>query len=453
MRINIVKNGNIGLLMSLIIACLMKKLIAFYQTTAVILTNVVIVFIAVNLLAMLIPAPYPTTPLESLYYTPLEIVETREKDLQRIYEIDNTQNILQLLKESPGTRSHSVLEFATTLTQTANYWVGYEHSRYHAPIVDSNFYHLLNSSIWVFGGSTTFGFGVSNNRTIPYFLDSLDSKHTYINFGSLGYHQHNEIEKLILLLQKGYRPLSVIFIDGLNDVYKISESQFEALETPSRFPNAYANDFTIGSSGYKMGLIYSLPIIKLFYQYLAQRLLDNGTITAADLRQIDHPKALYNAHPILHYYAHELLSYKAQNPTQLAHKLLNYYRSNSQLIDALSKAYGFEYTLFLQPVGPLFDRNPFIKDIETFKSNDRLYKNIQPTYHTVQQAIKRQTIPHFYDISFAHYLASDAYVDLTHYTPTLNRIIAQLILQKQRELSTHGNTKAHSRSTLFNVKK
>lgn len=79
-------------------------------------------------------------------------------------------------------------------------------------------------NIFVFGGSTTFGYGVGNNETIPsYIQELLNNKYNnniaVYNYGC-GYHYSSQeriwFEQFIV---NGMIPDIVIFIDGLNDFY------------------------------------------------------------------------------------------------------------------------------------------------------------------------------------------------------------------------------------------
>jgi len=72
--------------------------------------------------------------------------------------------------------------------------------------------------ILAIGGSTTYGTGVSNHQTWPYYLDSLLSERAEVmNFGISG---HSTVEHLILSLFiiPEYQPDIVVVLSGLNDL-------------------------------------------------------------------------------------------------------------------------------------------------------------------------------------------------------------------------------------------
>ncbi len=78
-------------------------------------------------------------------------------------------------------------------------------------------------TVFVFGGSTTYGYGISDEETIPSHLQDLISK-TYsrpVNVFNFGRGSYMSIQERVLfekLLLHGYIPDLAIFIDGLNDL-------------------------------------------------------------------------------------------------------------------------------------------------------------------------------------------------------------------------------------------
>lgn len=76
--------------------------------------------------------------------------------------------------------------------------------------------------VFVFGGSTTFGMGVSDAETIPAYLEKEfhAAGHTDVvvfNFGVVGFFSTQERVLFERLINLGHVPAAVVFIDGLND--------------------------------------------------------------------------------------------------------------------------------------------------------------------------------------------------------------------------------------------
>jgi hypothetical protein len=83
-----------------------------------------------------------------------------------------------------------------------------------------------NFNIFVFGGSTTFGYGVADDQTIPFYLQSRLAKSNHgdrricvYNFGCAYYDSTQERILFEQLLQSRVKPDLALFIDGLNDFY------------------------------------------------------------------------------------------------------------------------------------------------------------------------------------------------------------------------------------------
>jgi len=78
--------------------------------------------------------------------------------------------------------------------------------------------------IWFLGGSTMFGFGVSDENTIPSSVAKI-LKETYgvdaycLNMGRLSFVNQQETFLYYLKLRPGARPDIVVFYDGFNDMY------------------------------------------------------------------------------------------------------------------------------------------------------------------------------------------------------------------------------------------
>ncbi len=72
-------------------------------------------------------------------------------------------------------------------------------------------------SVAFFGGSTLWGIGTDDATTIPSFYGKLDSERRAVNFGTIAFNAHQELNLLIKMLAEGYRPETVVFYDGVND--------------------------------------------------------------------------------------------------------------------------------------------------------------------------------------------------------------------------------------------
>ena len=82
--------------------------------------------------------------------------------------------------------------------------------------------------IFMFGGSTLWGWGARDQGTIPSLLEKALSKRNIkseiTNYAEVGYVNTQELIELILQLQRGNVPDLAIFYDGVNDVYAAYQS-------------------------------------------------------------------------------------------------------------------------------------------------------------------------------------------------------------------------------------
>lgn len=98
----------------------------------------------------------------------------------------------------------------------------------------------LQGSIWVFGGSTTFGYGVTDKETIPAFLDQQMPNTKAINLGRGYYFSRQENDYLSYLLSTGLTPERVIFIDGINERCNIGIYQAQMGRLFNRAQKSYS---------------------------------------------------------------------------------------------------------------------------------------------------------------------------------------------------------------------
>jgi len=75
-------------------------------------------------------------------------------------------------------------------------------------------------TVFMFGGSTLWGTGAPDDKTIPSYVQSMlgDDFDVY-NFGETGYVSAQELNALLLLLAQANIPDIVVFYDGVNDGY------------------------------------------------------------------------------------------------------------------------------------------------------------------------------------------------------------------------------------------
>lgn len=132
---------------------------------------------------------------------------------------------LPLYQNEPWAKQHFI-EFGRLNTQYHDFF-GWRRTRFDGETitVDDAGYRRHTSlakspeqaGIWVFGGSTVWGTGSSDNGTIPAQIEKITGKGTF-NFGESGYVAHQSLNLLMRQYVAGGKPSVVIFYDGVNEV-------------------------------------------------------------------------------------------------------------------------------------------------------------------------------------------------------------------------------------------
>ena len=95
-------------------------------------------------------------------------------------------------------------------------------------------------NVFVFGGSTTFGFYMDDDHTIPSYLQqfaragSRERVNLY-NFGRPGYTSSQELLLYLSLLRDGSIPTIAVFVDGLNDCQEWTSDSVVGLPWPEAY--------------------------------------------------------------------------------------------------------------------------------------------------------------------------------------------------------------------------
>jgi hypothetical protein len=404
-----------------------------YTGTALLLLNSVLLFVLANLVVSVFrPGPQSAPP----NFLTVQQKYAQDPAVFRQFHPGLSDEEIKQLLAPPNITAHPTLEFMEGPVQSRFYNVGLENMRYTRFVNASNAREKINGATWIMGGSTTFGHGIRDDETIPAYLNELDSGSVYINFAAQGYHQNLEIDKLLLLLKKGYRPSRVIFIDGLNDVANLFVMNFSPAETPFRAWDAYAyrTNMEVVKDPASEFILRKMPIFDLLFSSLEEsraRALPDTLFARDD--NLDDPAALYHRDPVLHY---KLLNRRAEDIDGLVRdtlryqrKLIAYYQMDARFVDQIARAYGFTYAFVIQPLGNLSPENLFHADPARYAEHP-LYVYASAIVRALRRAIAEGQLPGFYDLSDADEGCRSCYVDFTHYSPTLTKQIAKTILEK-----------------------
>ena len=184
--------------------------------------------------------------------------------------------------------------------------------------------------VFTFGGSTTFGYNVSDEQTWPSYLSSILNEQAraqslgfhieVVNYGRAYYYPSQETALLMDLLKSGYRPQVAVFLDGVNtgedqDVPEFHDrlkAQFHSLQFAT---NARPNMSSL--NGFEW-----IPLVR-FADSLAARLHGNRSVTVAQRER--------------------------RTDSQKVQHRVNMFRQNRSLAKAICTLYAVEPLFVLQP--------------------------------------------------------------------------------------------------------
>lgn len=260
-------------------------------------------------------------------------------------------------------------------------WVGFRHNDFAGTILNVKKYERRtvpaiagNSSndtisIWLLGGSTTFGFNVADFETLPSYLAQLfaaDSTLTAAirvrNFGIPYFYSYQEYQLFCQLLEQEPTPQWVVFMDGLND----------------------------------LNYTQTAPQRNHFFYHRMAHFMDPS-----------HPEW----EPAL-------------PPQMAADSMLITYRHTQQLIQKLANAYNIQCLFIIQPVP--FYNYPNRKNDEACSQQD--LPAFRYAYPRLEQ-MSNQRPNMLYWGNLLQQAPAVPFIDATHYTPAFNRHLAQLLFQ------------------------
>ena len=271
--------------------------------------------------------------------------------------------------------------------------------------------------IWAFGGSTMFGWGMSDDYTLPSQLqmalqEALPNRYVQVvNFGTPGYTSAQEVALFTAYLRdRDDTPDMVLFLDGLNEVNNIMGRGTNNVLLPEveRAWQAWIAHLTDDSVPPWVSINESLPLFRLFPQELTIRQTSDSDQTAAPTDEVTQ-KSLFS----------QVIYYKsiARNVRRVLSKIRDmrdHYLYNIHLAEILAESHGIQPYFFLQPV-PAQELVP----------GEFVFYHFSHFYERVPGLTDS---PHFYDISDVLFEIKDEYhavVDSNHYSDKGNQYLAQ----------------------------
>jgi hypothetical protein len=259
-----------------------------------------------------------------------------------------------------------------------------------------------NPAVFLLGGSTMWGTGARDSSTIPAALARLiaskpgERRMRVVNMGESGYVSTQSLLALALELRRGNIPDDVIFYDGVNDVFAAYQNNEAGL--PQNEQNR-TTEFNLLQSG---GRMRELGIDDFW-----RRTVTAGVVAEVRDQILGPPPA--PAPP-------------AQD--RLAADVVRLYRGNLEILDALSRRYGFRYRAYWQPV--VFSK----RDPSPYERNQSDKMDlVRPFYIDVYRRVAADSTlranPSFHNLSGIFDGAGAMYLDFCHITERGNGIVAR----------------------------
>jgi lysophospholipase L1-like esterase len=265
-----------------------------------------------------------------------------------------------------------------------------------ADVVQQNAGHP-KLTVWCFGGSTLFGWGLPDSHTIPSLLQERLQRHLpdrqvrVVNFGQPYWFSSSQLALFVALLRNEAKPTVAIFLDGVNDTVL----PLEGVEEP-----AFAYRAELGwnrERRIERGEAPWLEVTPTFPPFAIVKHLSNRGY----LRKRD-----------------EKAAYRRASPDPVV-RAVEIYRRNRGMIAAVGQQAGVPAYFFLQPA-------------RFFPSQDRTLpidhaSSLQRVYRILADEAASKTLPRVFTLHAALDGLSKPYVDGAHYSDSSSRALADQI--------------------------
>jgi lysophospholipase L1-like esterase len=259
-------------------------------------------------------------------------------------------------------------------------------------------------TVFVFGGSTTFGYGVPDNLTIPAQLqEQLVSDYgisaKVYNFGRGSYYCVQERLLFENLLLSGFVPDMAVFIDGLNDLVLLAPARTKDLR--KFMEEAEVPPFR--------KVIRELPIMKALKAIFPSPGYDETNLA----------KAFKNT-PI-------------DQHKKMLRGVVDRYLSNKKITEAIAKGFNVTPVFVWQPV-PVYKYDRHYDIFGGFDCEDS-FPALKPGYDMMARAVATETLGtnFIWAADMQQNLKKPLYVDAVHYSGEMTNMIAKYILDAIRD--------------------
>lgn len=380
-----------------------------YHATAMIFFNICIFILFINICLFVI------FEIKDNFFNTPKINPVAEKyndpSLQQVYPQLNGEAINSLLDE---TWSRPYIYENFTLFKERPYKGRYVN-------VDENGFRLTknqgpwppetkNLNIFLFGGSTTFGYGLPDNQTIASYLQEflanrLKQEVRVYNFGRGSYYSQQERILFEKLLLSGFIPDLAIFIDGFNDIYQIEGNPAFS----KRFEQFFV-ERKQGKAPTDFKLIDRLPMMRIA-EYIKHKLRASQ----------DKPDNIDMANSAMNYNDNKKVADQNINKSDIT-KVIKRYIENKKITEAIAKAYAVKTVFVWQPISSY----KYDLKYHLFASTALLDKYLIEGYLSMEEFVENKSLGKnfLWLANIQENIQKPLYVDKVHYSAEMSEMVA-----------------------------
>jgi len=284
----------------------------------------------------------------------------------------------------------------------------------HTPISSS-----LNKSAttyWFFGGSTTWGTGVSDLYTYPTIF-AHQKKADVVNFGESGYIARQSLAYMLNhLISNNIQDLSnvhVVFFDGLNDVASRCRSEIAGLGTEretqiQKFLDSSGADGSVEKYDFKR----TFAQLSDFLAAIVRRI---GNVGSEQLYAESLAEKLYSC------------SKDNERAAEVAETLVRTWQAASDSVESR----GGKFTAILQPVAFYGDADFSYLNLTT-PNDQALSQQYETVYPLVTEIAKRSGLG-FIDVTKVYDGCGECYIDFAHVGPQAHQLLVDRLIVSLNE--------------------
>lgn len=400
----------------------------------------VALFIALNFIAYLAMPHFVRSPTHNVFDAvswPRSSVG--QQVLKGVFGTEDWGQAIRYNDASPNFASHPTLSFISQPVRNNDFSMGPEGVRLEPGWDDDLVRRLFQSHnhvTFLLGGSTALGHGVGANHTVSFFINEAlrDSGMVTLNLGSEAYDQHRDIEKLVYLLRAGFRPERVVFLEGWNDILGMARSNLRVQDklvyhgfATNRGEIAFTPGDRADDRRHLRLFLQSLPAYRLLEIYKRRPI--NVDRMLAERDAFTQGFDFYEAEFVFLHWA----DFADRHRELLKKQIVDRFETNLAFLQALSIGFNFRVYSFYQPIGLLDEDNPFVGNQARAA---RGYDYVVEMDRVIRDAIASDRLP-MIDISTAlRNLPNHKYIDVAHYSPAANKVLAHTMLRYMSGAST-----------------